>query len=60
MDPVSPQPPPGPDDPELRKHQGKPDAYRCRWCNTSKFARSLGQGVALLCPHCDGITPRKD
>jgi hypothetical protein len=35
---------------------GKPDAVRCRWCNTTKWRF---HGVAL-CPFCDHPKPREE
>jgi rubrerythrin len=34
---------------------GKPDAVRCRWCNTTKWRF---HGVAL-CPFCDHPKPKE-
>lgn len=57
----APQPPTSDDyERDPRTRQGSPAAMRCRHYNTSKFARSLGKGIALLCPVCDGIPRRKD
>lgn len=52
-----PEPLPNPlpaDDPDMPRH-GNAEAFRCRWCGTTKWRL---RGVAL-CPYCDHPKPKE-